>query len=77
MWKPQGLLGELFVTGHMLITMIYLTQYYVSFFTMPYRCGQIKKTAREFVKEKMLKELMGKSQVSKNADAKIINRQTD
>ena len=54
-WKPEGFLGELFVTAHMLITMIYLTQYYVSFFTIPYRCNQIKKTQKELEKEQILK----------------------
>lgn len=36
-WAPNGFLAELFVTVHMFITMIYLTLYYIVFWSIPYR----------------------------------------
>jgi len=38
-WEPHSFFGELFVTSHMLITMLYITMYYITFWTIPYRCN--------------------------------------
>ena len=46
-WEPHSFFGELFVTGHMLITMLYITLYYIIFWTIPFQCNQVDKTPRE------------------------------
>jgi len=47
-WIPEkSFMGELFVTAHMLITMLYITLYYITFWTIPFRCNQIEKTPAE------------------------------
>ena len=38
-WRPHSFLGELFVTGHMFITMLYITLYYITFWSIPFRCN--------------------------------------
>ena len=66
-WHAKGLPGELFVTGHMLMTMIYITLYLFVFWKLPYYNGQILKTEKEIIdeeeakKKKLEKENKGKS----------------
>jgi hypothetical protein len=46
-WVPHSFFGELFVTSHMLITMLYITLYYITFWIIPFRCNQVIKTPAE------------------------------
>ena len=46
-WIPHAFMGELFVTAHMLITMLYITMYYITFWTIPFRCNQVAKDSDE------------------------------
>ena len=46
-WEPHSFFGELFVTVHMMITMLYITLYYITFWTIPFQCNQVDKTPKE------------------------------
>jgi hypothetical protein len=46
-WHVHGMAAEMFVTGHMILTMTYITSYYITFWVIPFRCNRIEKTEKE------------------------------
>lgn len=46
-WHVHGIGAELFVSAHMILTMTYITCYYIVFWIIPFRHNQIEKTEKE------------------------------
>jgi len=72
-WHTKGLPSELFVTVHMLITMLYITLYFIVFWIIPFSNNQIIKTPKEIVKEREAKrkkkEKKAKEEANKSGDS--------
>lgn len=51
-WEAGHMISEMFITLHVVLTMMYATLFYIVFFFIPYRHNRIKKTTKEIEAEK-------------------------
>ena len=48
-WEAHGTLGELYITAHIVVIMIYFTIYYIVFLVIPWKFDRVIKTPKEVI----------------------------